>query len=142
MRSLGRAVAVLMVVGTIAAALTGCTGAPDGASTPLAGDLAAHDPALAVGAAGQPSFVYSTGDPAIDGGGLEIRRSDDGIHWSRVGSVFAHRPAWIATTIPNVPNLWASELIKHGEVWYLYYAASTFGSNHSAIRTTRSIPRS
>jgi arabinan endo-1,5-alpha-L-arabinosidase len=90
MRSLGRAVAVLMVVGAIAAALTGCTGSTGGSAPSLSGDLAAHDPALAVGAAGQPSFVYSTGDPAIDGGGIEIRRSDDGIHWSRVGSVFAH----------------------------------------------------
>ena len=133
MRSLGRAVAVLMVVGAIAAALTGCSASPTRASGPLQGDLAAHDPALAVGSAGQPWFVYSTGDPAVDGGGLEIRRSDDGMHWSRVGSVFAHRPAWIAATIPDVPNLWAPELIKHGDLWYLYYAVSTFGSNHSAI---------
>jgi arabinan endo-1,5-alpha-L-arabinosidase len=120
-------------VGAIAAALTGCTGSGDGSSTALTGDLAAHDPALAVGEQGHPWFVYSTGDPAIDGGGIEIRRSDDGVDWTRAGTVFAHRPAWIAATIPNVPNLWAPELIRHGGVWYLYYAASTFGSNHSAI---------
>ncbi|MEO6116800.1 MAG: arabinan endo-1,5-alpha-L-arabinosidase, partial [Pseudolysinimonas sp.] len=35
--------------------------------------------------------------------------------------------------IPGVPALWAPELIQHAGVWYLYYAASTFGSNHSAI---------
>ena len=125
-----RAVAVLMVVGAIAAALTGCS-APG--ARELTGDLAAHDPALALGEPGHASFVYSTGDPAIDGGALQIRRSDDGSHWTRVGSVWKTRPAWIAQTVPGVPALWAPELIEHAGVWYLYFAVSTFGSNHSAI---------
>jgi len=132
MRSLVRAVGLLVVAGTIAAVLTGCS-ASRGSAAELTGDLAAHDPALAVGSAGHPSFVYSTGDQAIDGGGIEIRRSDDGVAWTMMGTVFAHRPAWIARTIPNVPNLWAPELIQHEGIWYLYYAASTFGSKHSAI---------
>jgi len=129
-RTARRAVAVLMVVGAIAAALTGCR-APSAPA--LTGDLAAHDPALVEGEPGHPSFVYSTGDPHVDGGALQIRRSDDGIHWSWAGSVWKTRPAWIEQTIPGVPALWAPELIRHGSVWYLYYAASTFGSNHSAI---------
>jgi arabinan endo-1,5-alpha-L-arabinosidase len=119
-----------MVVGAIAAALTGCRGP---SAPALTGDLAAHDPALVEGAPGHPSFVYSTGDPLIDGGALQIRRSDDGVHWSRAGSVWKTRPAWIEQTVPGVPALWAPELIQHGGVWYLYYAVSTFGSNHSAI---------
>jgi arabinan endo-1,5-alpha-L-arabinosidase len=32
-----------------------------------------------------------------------------------------------------VTNLWAPELFHHGATWYLYYAASTFGSNNSVI---------
>ena len=30
-------------------------------------------------------------------------------------------------------NLWAPELIEHDGTWYLYYSASTFGSNRSVI---------
>ncbi|TPX00826.1 arabinan endo-1,5-alpha-L-arabinosidase, partial [Schumannella luteola] len=63
-------------------------------------------------------------------------RSDDGgVTWRRVGSVWptGGRPAWIAEEVPGVTNLWAPELHEHDGTWYLYYAASTFGSNHSAI---------
>ena len=130
-RSARRLVAALLVGGALASAVTGCAGLSS--EQPLRGDLAAHDPALVVGQHGSPSFVYSTGDAKVDGGALQIRRSVDGIHWRFVGSVWKTRPAWIADTIPGVPALWAPELIQHGGTWYLYYAASTFGSNHSAI---------
>jgi arabinan endo-1,5-alpha-L-arabinosidase len=130
MRAAGRFVAALLLVGVVAA-LTGCS-SPPGAQ-PLRGDLAAHDPALVVGQHGSPSFVYSTGDPTVDGGALQIRRSLDGVHWSGAGSVWATRPAWIAEMVPGAPALWAPELLQHDGTWYLYYAVSTFGSNHSAI---------
>ena len=131
----GKVVAALLALSAIAAALTGCSGSPVSApvASPLRGDLAAHDPALVVGEHGAPWFVYSTGDATVDGGALQIRRSEDGIHWSPAGSVWTTRPSWIADTIPGVPALWAPELIEHAGTWYLYYAASTFGSNHSAI---------
>lgn len=121
------AVAALLMLG-------GCTAA--GAPSQLAGDLRAHDPALVAGEPGEPWFVYSTGDPLIDGGELQIRRSDDdGRTWRRVGSVWesGSRPTWIGETVDGVANLWAPELFRHDGTWYLYYAASTFGSNHSVI---------
>lgn len=126
-----RIVVALLLVGVLATAITGCSGPPS--PSPLSGDLEAHDPALVVGQHVSPSFVYSTGDPKVDGGALQIRQSTDGLHWSVVGSVWKSRPAWIAETIPGVPALWAPELIEHDGTWYLYYAASTFGSNHSVI---------
>lgn len=127
-----RIVAGALAVGLVAV-LAGC--APFG-TRELSGDLRAHDPALVAGVDDEPWFVYSTGDPLIDGGELQIRRSDDGgATWRYAGSVWdrGDRPAWIGESVRGVANLWAPELIEHDGLWYLYYAASTFGSNHSAI---------
>jgi arabinan endo-1,5-alpha-L-arabinosidase len=126
-------VATALAVVGVTIALSGC--APAGVRE-LAGDLAAHDPALAAGDPGDPWFVYSTGDPLVDGGELQIRRSDDaGTTWRYVGPAWerADRPGWIGESVRGVANLWAPELVEHDGTWYLYYAASTFGSNHSAI---------
>ena len=133
MRRAGRVAAALAAALTVAVLLASC-GAPG--PRQLTGDLRAHDPALVAGAEGEPWFVYSTGDPLVDGGELQIRRSDDGgATWRYAGSVWerGERPAWIGDTVRGVSNLWAPDIIEHDGLWYLYYAASTFGSNHSAI---------
>ncbi len=116
----GALIAVVMVVGNTSD------------SSKLTGDLAAHDPALVAGASGQPWYVYSTGSEAGPGT-IEIRRSSDGHDWSQIGNVGTKIPAWVSQRVPGVKNLWAPELVHHGELWYLYYAASTFGSNNSVI---------
>ncbi|MEU0091987.1 arabinan endo-1,5-alpha-L-arabinosidase [Kribbella sp. NPDC006257] len=97
----------------------------------LTGDLTAHDPALI--REGSQWYVFSTGDEAIGGGAVQIRRSSDGQHWTRAGTVFGRIPAWVSAEVPGVKTLWAPEIVKHGSTFYLYYAASTFGSNRSAI---------
>jgi arabinan endo-1,5-alpha-L-arabinosidase len=77
--------------------------------------------------------VFATGSARGDGN-IQIRRSDDqGSTWTFVDTVWNEKPAWLADTVPGVANLWAPELIEHDGTWYLYYAASTFGSNHSVI---------
>lgn len=116
-------------------ALVGCAPAA-GAPAEVAGDIGVHDPALVAGEPGSPWFVYSTGDVLLDGGELQIRRSDDGGRtWHRVGTVWdrGERPGWIAKAVPGVTNLWAPELVQHDDTWFLYYSASTFGSNRSVI---------
>lgn len=108
----------------------------DPAALPLAGDLAVHDPALVAGGAGEPWFVYSTGDVRVGFGAPQIRRSDDGGRtWERVGTAWDQDgdPAWVRDEIDGVTNFWAPELHHHDGTWYLYYSASTFGSNDSAI---------
>jgi arabinan endo-1,5-alpha-L-arabinosidase len=133
MRWAPRLVAGALAVAGLVIAIAGC--APQG-TRELTGDLGAHDPALVAGAEGEPWFVYSTGDPLRDGGELQIRRSDDGgTTWRYAGSVWERggRPAWIGEAVRGVSNLWAPDLVEHDGTWYLYYAASTFGSNHSAI---------
>jgi arabinan endo-1,5-alpha-L-arabinosidase len=47
--------------------------------------------------------------------------------------VWQQKPAWLEEAVPGVDNLWAPELYRHDGTWYLYYAASTFGSNRSVI---------
>jgi arabinan endo-1,5-alpha-L-arabinosidase len=42
-------------------------------------------------------------------------------------------PGWVRDEIDGVTNFWAPELYQHDGTWYLYYSASTFGSNNSAI---------
>lgn len=127
---LRRLVAGVAVV-TVALVLAGCSSGS--ARVTVSGDLAAHDPDIVVGQNGAPWYVYSTGDKSIGDGNIEIRSSADGTNWKLVGTVWKQKPAWLTTAVPGVSNLWAPELFHHGTTWYLYYAASTFGSNRSVI---------
>jgi arabinan endo-1,5-alpha-L-arabinosidase len=115
----------------VAVALTGCTASNTRLS--VSGDLAAHDPDIVVGENGSPWYVYSMGDESIVDGTIEIRSSRDGHDWKLIGTVWKKKPAWLVKTVPGVRNLWAPMLVHHGGTWYLYYAASTFGSNKSVI---------
>lgn len=98
---------------------------------PVSGDIASHDPSLV--RAGSDWYVFSTGDPSVNGGNIGIRRSTDGEHFSFLGTVFPEIPQWVRDAVPGVSNLWAPDVTKHNGLYYLYYAASTFGSNRSLI---------
>ncbi|WP_349899623.1 arabinan endo-1,5-alpha-L-arabinosidase [Parafrigoribacterium soli] len=115
----------------ILAGLSGCS--QPGGPLALSGDLGTHDPAIVAGDSGHPWFVFSTGDPVVGDGNIQVRTSEDGRSWSFVGTVWKTKPAWLEKAVPGVGNLWAPELYQHDGLWYLYYAASTFGSNRSAI---------
>lgn len=97
----------------------------------LTGDAHTHDPSLA--RAGHTWYVFSTGDPAVAGGTVQVRSSRDGLHWTYRGTVGTSIPSWVRDAVPGVSNLWAPDVSYHGGRWYLYYAASTFGSNRSVI---------
>ncbi|WP_448809113.1 arabinan endo-1,5-alpha-L-arabinosidase [Agromyces bauzanensis] len=113
---------------TVAVLLGGC--APTGAWD-LTGDLATHDPALAK--VDGTWYVYSTGNGTVADGNIQVRSSSDGHSWRYEGEVWKEKPAWIGETVRGVDNLWAPELVEHDGTWYLYYSASTFGRNTSAI---------
>lgn len=104
---------------------------PASAAPALTGDLRTHDPALI--RTGDNWYVFSTGDERVAGGTVQIRHSSDGKHWTFAGTVFDRIPAWLSTEVPGVSNLWAPEIVKRGSTYYLYYSASTFGSNRSVI---------
>ena len=91
-----------------------------------------HDPSILK--EGDTYYLYSTdvkvGGPAA--AGIMVRKSKDLIHWDWVGYALDGVPkeaaAWTGAT-----NLWAPDIKKIGDTFYLYYAASTFGSNRSFI---------
>jgi arabinan endo-1,5-alpha-L-arabinosidase len=84
-----------------------------------------HDPTLVKD--GNMYYVVSTGP------GISIHCSEDMLSWDTCGKVFPFPPAWIYKAVPNVGDLWAPDLIYWNGLYHLYYAASSFGSNHSAI---------
>ena len=84
-----------------------------------------HDPAVI--REGDTYYLFTTGP------GVPYRCSEDLIEWRGCGQVFLSIPDWVRETVPGVGDLWAPDIIEHDGRFFLYYSASTFGSNHSAI---------
>jgi arabinan endo-1,5-alpha-L-arabinosidase len=86
----------------------------------LDGQPAMHDPSTVIQAGGK-FYVYATGK------GLPAFESDDGWTWHRAGSVMqavaggGPRPDVIAR---GGNNTWAPDIIRSGNKYFLYYAAS------------------
>jgi hypothetical protein len=55
------------------------------------------------------------------------------VNWTRRGSVFPAIPKWALDTIPGTRGIWAPDVSYFNGQYRLYYAVSTFGSNHSVI---------
>jgi arabinan endo-1,5-alpha-L-arabinosidase len=140
LRLLAMTVALFLLAGVAVPALAAAAPAPDQppASAPivgqLRGDITLHDPALAKGPGAREWFVYSSGDPGKDGGTVQVRKSvDDGRTWAYLGTVWPAIPKWITDIVPDADTMWAPEIIRHGNTYYLYYAVSTLGHNDSVI---------
>lgn len=106
-------------------------------AVPVTGDVGVHDPELVV--TEDAWYVFSTGDAKVGDGSPQIRRSrDQGRTWASVGTVWdkGTRPAWAYERVPLVTNFWAPDVTEHDGTYYLYYSASSFGSNTSAIGLT------
>lgn len=88
-----------------------------------------HDPCIV--AQGGVYYVFSTGTRF--GETIPMRRSNDLKSWQRTGSVFPALPAWVKEQVPGVRSLWAPDVARFGGQYHLYYSASTFGSQRSAI---------
>ncbi|SDQ35142.1 arabinan endo-1,5-alpha-L-arabinosidase [Thermostaphylospora chromogena] len=97
---------------------------PGDGPLPVTGDVVVHDPTM-IRARGD-YLVYSTH------GLIEARVSRDMKHFTRAGDAFTEPPAWWREYSPeNDP--WAPDISFHNGRYLLYYAVSSFGSNHSAI---------
>ncbi|WP_425144936.1 arabinan endo-1,5-alpha-L-arabinosidase [Deinococcus sp.] len=98
----------------------------------LRGDLQIHDPTI-LKVAGR-YLAMGTGFENVDGGTLRIKTSQGGVSWSDAGTLGSAQPAWVAKQLgTQPPNLWAPTLSQRGGKVFLYYAASLFGKNTSAI---------
>lgn len=91
----------------------------------VTGDVVVHDPSMVRTPEGE-YLLYSTH------GGLEARASDDRTAFERVGSAFPSPPAWWSEYSPE-QDPWAPDISYHNGTYWMYYAVSSFGSNHSAI---------
>lgn len=98
----------------------------------MSGDLGAHDPTILK--AGGRYYAYSTGieRTADNPGGILVHVSDGGLGgpWRKVGEIPV--PGWVKSGYAP-KNIWAPEVVQSGGTFYLYYAASQFGTNRSAI---------
>jgi arabinan endo-1,5-alpha-L-arabinosidase len=92
----------------------------------LSGDLGAHDPSMVLTEDGY--VVYATND------GLRARTSSDLSEFQVTGEAFPDGVDWAAQFADGNPRaLWAPDVSQHDGTYYLYYSASTFGSQTSAI---------
>jgi arabinan endo-1,5-alpha-L-arabinosidase len=106
---------------------------PQSLNAKLSGDVTeVHDPAIIK--AGDTYYLYSTtGRGEAPGPQISVRTSKDLLNWQRIGTVFDAVPAWVADAVPGAQGLWSPDIHFRGGKYWLYYAASTIGSNVSAI---------
>lgn len=90
----------------------------------VTGDVAAHDPSMV--RRGSDYLLTSTH------GGIETRTSTDRTHFERNGSAFGTVPEWVHE-YNSSGDVWAPDISFHAGRYWMYYSASSFGSNHSAI---------
>jgi arabinan endo-1,5-alpha-L-arabinosidase len=110
-----------LLSGVAVAAGQGAAGAAE-----LTGDIRnVHDPAV-IEEAGR-FYLFSTR------AGISVRCSEDLVRWRLCGDVFRDLPQWAVEEVPGLRGLWAPDISYFGGTYHLYYSASTFGSNHSAI---------
>ncbi|MBR3643370.1 MAG: arabinan endo-1,5-alpha-L-arabinosidase [Parasporobacterium sp.] len=109
------------------------------------GAVNTHDPSIVRD--GDTWYVFST--DASYGNmhkcGVQVRASEDLIHWDYLGTAFEDYANDCAEAIAAAgmdtdahDGLWAPDAVKTGDTWRMYYSASTFGSSRSAIAMAES----
>ncbi|KAF8208641.1 glycoside hydrolase family 43 protein [Mycena galopus ATCC 62051] len=97
------------------------------------------DPTMCKSSSGE-YFIFSTAP------GIEIRTSPDRTAWTLIGLVWPDGASWTDEyTLTTNGNLWAPDCTVIDGTFYLYYAASSFGSQNSAIffaKSTTGMPGS
>jgi arabinan endo-1,5-alpha-L-arabinosidase len=89
------------------------------------GDTGVSDPRVI--RQGDTYYLFSTG------AGIPIRTSQDMIHWTDAGQVFASTPGWARAKVPRATSIWAPDISFEAGQYRLYYAVSTFGGKRSVI---------
>jgi arabinan endo-1,5-alpha-L-arabinosidase len=90
---------------------------------------AVHDPSTIVSLDGV-NRIFCTGQ------GVRLMRENAAGQWLPEGRLFAEGrfPAWHGRLVPgNRGHLWAPDVIRLGDAYFVYYSVSTFGKNTSAI---------
>jgi len=94
----------------------------------LTGQLGAHDPSTIIFDNGR-YYYFATGDL------LAARSSANLTNWTAEAPVFDAVPTSVLNGVQEYQgeSLWAPDVIKLGDQFYLYYSASTFGVKLSGI---------
>ncbi|ROO59075.1 arabinan endo-1,5-alpha-L-arabinosidase [Micromonospora sp. Llam0] len=92
----------------------------------VTGDTGVHDPSMIRRPTGGYLMAHTGNDVAL-------KTSTDRVSFRNAGSVFPGGAPWTTPYTGGSRNLWAPDLSFHDNRYYLYYSASTFGSNRSAI---------
>lgn len=92
----------------------------------VTGDVQVHDPSFAK----RPGGGYLVAHTAPD---IALKTSGDRTAFSNAGTVFPGGAPWTTEYTGGDRNLWAPHVSYLNGRYYLYYSASTFGSNRSAI---------
>ncbi|GAA3453423.1 family 43 glycosylhydrolase [Dactylosporangium matsuzakiense] len=96
------------------------------APMPVAGDTGVHDPTIVKRPEGGYIIAYT-------GNNIALKTSTDRVTWRNAGAAFPSGASWTLPYTGNSPSLWAPDISYRNGRYVMYYAASTFGSNHSAI---------
>lgn len=95
-------------------------------SQELKQNINAHDPVMI--AQNNRYYLYCTGK------GIAVWSSKDRISWKAEPPVFDTAPQWAVDAVPGFKGyIWAPDISFSDGRYYLYYSASTFGKNTSAI---------
>ncbi|MGI5151599.1 arabinan endo-1,5-alpha-L-arabinosidase [Plantactinospora sp. CA-294935] len=92
----------------------------------VSGATGTHDPTMVKTSSGG-YIVAQTGD------NIPLTTSTDRTAFRSAGSVFPNGASWTTPYTGGGRSLWAPDISYHNGRYYLYYSASTFGSNYSAI---------
>ncbi len=92
----------------------------------VTGDTGIHDPSMVK----TPSGSYLA---AYTGPNIQLKTSADRTAFRNAGAVFPGGAPWTTAYTGGSTNLWAPDLSYRNGRYYLYYSASTFGSQRSAI---------
>ncbi len=87
-----------------------------------------HDPSTMVKCKDEFWIFYT-------GPGTPSWHSKDMVTWERGPKTFTETPAWVREAVPAFrgSNFWAPDIMRVGDQYLLFYAASSFGRNGSAI---------
>lgn len=92
----------------------------------VTGDTGTHDPSVAKTPSGGYLLAYT-------GANIQLKTSTDRTAWHNAGAAFPGGASWTLSYTGGSNALWAPDISYHNGKYYMYYAASTFGSNHSGI---------
>jgi len=118
------------VVGALLALTVAVAGQAEAADYPnpgvVTGDTGVHDPSIVKTPAGGYLAAYT-------GNNIQLKTSSDRTAFRNAGAVFPNGASWTTAYTGGSRNLWAPDISYRNGRYYLYYSASTFGSNRSAI---------